>query len=124
MGLLETVKAAAGVAMDVVGDFKKMLTYTSKPTPTYDVKTGVVTNPNQISTSVEVIITQAKSHEINGVSVLANDQWALINPDDITVVPKESDEATFEGKNYRIVAVTKVIASGEVLWKVQLRTRK
>jgi len=124
MGLLDIVKAAVGVAMNATDEFKKTLTYTSKPSASYDTSTGTVTNPNQISTSVEVIITQAKSHEINGVSVLANDQWALINPDDITVVPKESDEATFENKNYRIVAVRKIIASGAVLWKVQLRTRK
>lgn len=124
MGLIEIVKAAVGVAMNATDDFKKTLTYTSKPTPTYDPTSGSVTNPNQISTSVEVIITKAKSHEVNGVSVLANDQWALIHPDEITVVPKESDEATFDNKNYRIIAVDKVIASGTVLWKVQLRTRK
>jgi len=124
MGLVDVVNQAVAVAFSVVGDFKDQIIFTSKPTSTYDPKTGTVTNPSQISRPVGAIITKAKSHEINGVSVLANDMWALIHSNDITATPKETDEVTFETKIYRIVAVDKIIATGVVLWKIQLRTRK
>jgi hypothetical protein len=124
MGLLETINSAVAVAFNAVDNLQKPIVYISKPTSTYSPTSGAVTNPNQVSVDSKAIIGEVKSNEINGISVLANDQWAIVHSGNLSVTPKESDEVVFDGVTYRVTAIKKLIGTGTIIWKIQLRARK
>jgi hypothetical protein len=125
MGLLETVRSVADVAFEIAGNFKVQVQYVSKQAQTYSPSTGSVTATADRSVTMNVIMTKAKSREVDNVAVLANDVWALAlqsSFDDFE--PKESDEVVNGTRRYRVISVHKIIESGTVAWKLQLRLRK
>ena len=128
MGLKEAFKAAAQAAFSAAGNVKTTITYTSVSAPSYDTSTGAVTWNSTAYSSIDAILDEYSSREIDNQpsgpregnrSILPGDKKIYILYDDLTPTPKVNDRVTINGQEWTVLG--HYVDPAQAMWQLQVR---
>lgn len=105
-------------AFQIIDDLAVPITYLSNTSVTYDPNSGTVT-PNQTTYTLQGVLSKFDIKEVDNKIVLTTDVKLLIAGLDLPVDPRENDQVTANGRQWKVVRVMGV--PGDSFWKIQIR---
>lgn len=102
----------AATATRLITDNGQSVTFQSKARGTYNPAAGFSSSSNSTYTAQVVLLNEAKEESADD-TIQSEDQPAICSS---TTEPKISDTATINGRNYRVVSVTKVQPAATVIY--------
>jgi hypothetical protein len=104
--------ALAAMATRLITENGQSVTFQTKARGTYDPAAGFSSSSNSTYTAKVVLLNEAKEEAADD-TIQSEEQPALCSS---STEPKISDTATINGRNYRVVSVTKVQPATTVIY--------
>src|SRR5919109_5264945 len=99
MGLLTTVRSAAALAFDIIGDLKQSVTYHHQTTTTYNATTGAVTRGESTQT-IQAVVHEFSHREVDGQAIRPTDRRLLILAADLSGAPTRQDRVLLDSQSW------------------------